>query len=68
MFLLVNFFFKIFADEKRIPLYNLNEQPSGNNAYAWSRGHKKMHFEPGLYWVLSETALHTREYQSIPPP
>ena len=48
---MLNLYTKIFADEKRIPVHNLNEQPSGNNAYAWSCGHKKMLFESGLYYL-----------------
>jgi len=54
-FKIVNLYFKIFADEKRTPVYNLDEQPSGNNAYAGSRGHKKMLFESGLYYILAGT-------------
>lgn len=53
--IIVNLFFKIFADEKRAPFYNLDKQPSGNDAYAWSRGHKDMLFESGLYQVLAGT-------------
>ena len=52
---IINLSFKIFADEKRTPVYNLDKQPSGNDAYAWSGGHKNMFFESGLYQVLART-------------
>lgn len=40
---------KLFADEKRVSINNLDKRSGGDNANAWSGGDEKMLFKSGVY-------------------